>query len=96
MKRLSLILLLALASPAWSRPFEDVAAANAKGDYATALQITIPLARQGVPWAERALGFTYIQGQGVRQNYTEGIIWYRAGRSSPECPCAVRPRLLLQ
>jgi TPR repeat protein len=48
-----------------------------KGDYATALNELLPLAKQGTPEAQFKLGFMYSHGQGVPQDYQEAVKWYR-------------------
>ena len=77
MKRLLLTALLLLASSAWAGPFEDAAAANARGDYAAVLRIIRPLAAKGEAWAQFNLGLMYGKGSGVVQDYAEAVKWYR-------------------
>ena len=84
MKRLSLILLFALASPAWAGPLEDVMAANSKGDYTTELRIVRPLAESGTAWAQFFLGMMYQHGQGVIEDYAEAGKWYRLAATQGE------------
>jgi TPR repeat protein len=76
MKRLLLLALLA-ASPSWAAPIDDARAANAKGDYATQLRITRPLAAQGEEWAQVSLGDLYANGQGVVQDNAEAVKWWK-------------------
>ena len=77
MKRLSVILLLVLASPAWAGLAEDLVAADAKGDYATELRIAMPFAQKGADWAQSILGDLYEGGLGVKRDYYEAVKWYR-------------------
>jgi TPR repeat protein len=56
-------------------PYEDGVAAYARGDYATALQLLRPFAARGNAIAQYSLGVMYSDGQGVPQNYTEGLKW---------------------
>ena len=51
------------------------------GDYATAVQIWRPLAKQGLAPAQAALGQMYHRGQGVEQNYAEAASWFREAAS---------------
>jgi TPR repeat protein len=50
-------------------------AAYDRGDYATALKEFTPLAEQGVPTAQAALGAMYMDGQGVARNIPEAMKW---------------------
>ena len=86
MKRLSLIMLLALASPAWADPIDDAAAANTRGDYATELRITRPLAESGTAWAQTFLGGSYDNGEGVPQDDQEAAKWYRLAAGQGYAP----------
>ena len=72
-----MVLALALFGVARAGPFEDTQAADQKGDYATELQILHPLAEQGNALAQLGLGVMYAKGQGVPQDYTQALIWYR-------------------
>jgi TPR repeat protein len=68
---------LLIASVADAGPFEDGEAAYQRHDYTTALQVWRPLADQGDPLGQNALGVLYSQGQGVTQDYAEAVKWYR-------------------
>ncbi|MDY0884168.1 tetratricopeptide repeat protein [Dongia soli] len=46
-----------------------------RGDYATALKEFQPLADQGLPAAQAALGQMYLQGMGVAQDYAMAAKW---------------------
>ena len=78
MKRLSVVMVLLawFAAPA-SADLDTGLAAYERGDYATALRELKPLAENGVPRAQFYLGVMYAKGQGVPQDYTEAVRWYR-------------------
>jgi len=63
--------------PAHAGPLEDVQAAFARGDYATALKFWRPLAEQGNATTQSNLGFMYSEGLGVPQDYDEAVKWLR-------------------
>ena len=48
-----------------------------RGDYATALNISLPLAEQGDVHAQYNLGRMYGDGLGVPQDYAEAVKWFR-------------------
>ncbi len=48
-----------------------------RGDYATPLNISLPLAEQGDVHAQYNLGRMYGDGLGVPQDYAEAMKWYR-------------------
>ena len=50
-------------------------AAYDRGDFATALKEFTPLAEQGVPTAQAALGAMYMDGLGVARNIPEALRW---------------------
>ena len=47
-----------------------------KQDYATALEKWQPLAEAGDAEAQNSLGFLYLKGQGVPQDYAQARTWY--------------------
>lgn len=51
--------------------------AHRRGDYRTAYRLAKPLAEQGLPEAQFVLGYLYVNGQGVPQDYAEAAKWYR-------------------
>jgi uncharacterized protein len=55
----------------------DAQAAYNKGDFATALAILQPLAARGSATAEVDLGAMYHDGQGVKQDDTQAVFWFR-------------------
>ncbi len=67
---------LGLTAPAWAG-FDEGVAAYKRGDYATALREWLPLAEQGVAYAQFNLGVMYRNGQGVPQDDAETVKWYR-------------------
>ena len=73
----AIAIILALAVPANSGPFEDGVAAYQRGDYATSLRLWRSLAKQGNAQAQNNLGLMYDRGQGVPQDYREAMKWYR-------------------
>jgi TPR repeat protein len=56
---------------------EKAAEAYRKGDYATALRISMKLARKGDAAAETVLGHMYANGKGAPQSYAKAYMWYR-------------------
>ena len=58
-------------------PFDDGMAAAERGDFATALRIWVPLARQGHANAQFNLGQMYARGDGVPQDFTTAAKLYR-------------------
>ncbi len=70
------VLLVVLATPAWAG-FDEGLAAYDRGDYATAFEEWLPIAEQGDPRAQYALGAIYDNGYGLPQDYAEAIKWYR-------------------
>ena len=58
-------------------PWEDVAAAYTRGDDAEAVRLLRPLADGGDAEAQALLGLEYTLGQGVPQDLTQAMIWYR-------------------
>ena len=71
------LMLAALAGGAVAGPLQDAAAAEKKGDYATALRLVRPLAEQGNAAAQSALGFMYEYAQGVPQDLAAAAQWHR-------------------
>lgn len=68
---------LASVLPANAGPLEDAQAALSAGDYVKALRLLGTLADQDDVHAEALLGFMYIKGQGLPQNYALGMRWMR-------------------
>ena len=59
------LLLFAFAAPLWA------------GDQAASVDLLKNRAAQGEASAQSALGFKYVTGEGVPQDYTEALKWYR-------------------
>jgi len=72
-----LVLALCLFGTAVADPFDDGLAAYEREDYAAALALWRPLADQGDPSAQGAVGLLYEQGHGVQQDYVQAVAWYR-------------------
>jgi uncharacterized protein len=68
---------LAFAVNAHAGPLEDAEAAVRNGDYAAAMQTFLTLADQGDTRAQRDIGIMCLKGQGVPQNFGEGMRWIR-------------------
>lgn len=73
---LGLVLAGLYTAPAWAG-FEEGTAAYERGDYAATLSEWRPLAEQGDPTAQHHLGWLYIIGHGVPQDYEEAVRWFR-------------------
>ena len=73
------VVLAATLTPvaAVSGPFEDGRGAYKSGDYATALRLWRPLAKQGHATAQFNLGVMYEDGRGVPQDYAEAVKWHQ-------------------
>ena len=74
---LTAALMLGSAQMAVAGPFEDGAAAYARGEYATALMLLRPLAEQGNANAQNALGVMFVNGEGTAQDYADARKWYQ-------------------
>jgi uncharacterized protein len=55
----------------------DALKAAQRGDFAVAVTLWLPLARQGNVRAQYDMGVLYQHGQGVAQDYKEAAKWYR-------------------
>lgn len=84
-------LLIMLEGGAGAAPLDDAHAAHQRGDYAAELRLLRPLAEQGTPEAQTALGLMYDAGHGVPQDYVEAVKWYRcaADRGFPDAQDAL-------
>jgi hypothetical protein len=79
MRWLSLLIVslgLALSGAAFALPQPDAEAAYARGDYATAFKIWLPLAEQGSPEAQRHVASMYERGEWVAQDPQAAAEWY--------------------
>ena len=69
-------LILILGTPVFAG-YDEAWTAYLNQDYATALRELKPLAEQGDPRSQYAVGWMYRNGEGVPQNYKIAIKWYR-------------------
>ena len=74
---LAVVLFVSLAGAATAGPFEVGQAAYLRGDYATALRLWLPLARQGILAAQHNVAVIYDSGgRGVPRDEVEAVRWY--------------------
>jgi TPR repeat protein len=73
----ALALAVSFAGSLAAGSFEDAAAAYKKGNYATALELTRPLAEEGNVAAQFNLGVMYQLSHGVPQDNEAAVSWYR-------------------
>jgi len=69
-----------------AQPWEDVSAAYTRGDAAEATRLLLPLADGGDAEAQMLLGLEYTLGQGVQQDLTQSVIWYRRAAEQGHAP----------
>jgi len=67
---------LVLSATAFALQQPDAEAAYARGDYATAFKIWLPLAEQGSPEAQRNVARMYERGEWVAQDKQAAAEWY--------------------
>ena len=80
MRWLNLLLVsfgMAASGQAFALPQPDAETAYARGDYATAFRLWLPLAEQGSPRAQLNIARMYERGEGVAQNKAAAMEWYR-------------------
>ena len=80
MRWLNLLLVafaISVAGQAWAMPQPDAEEAYARGDYATAFRLWLPLAEQGSPRAQINIARLYERGEGVAQDKAAATEWYR-------------------
>ena len=82
--RVSLIIALIVAAlltigagVAFAGPLDDAKRAYAQQDFATALKLLLPLAKNGNAVAQATLGTMYNAGQGVAQDFAVAMRWWR-------------------
>jgi len=63
------------ANAALAGPWEDGMASYNRGDYAPAMQLFRPLAREGNAKAQAAIGAMYRRGQGVAKSSARAFMW---------------------
>ena len=68
--------LLICPSTVLSDPLDEGVAAIQEGRYEEAIELFLPLAEQGDPHAENAMGAIYMNGWGVEVNIAEALRWY--------------------
>ncbi len=73
---------LVLSATAFALPQPDAEAAYARGDYATAFKIWLPLAEQGSAEAQRNVARMYERGEWVAQDKQVAAEWY--GRAAEQ------------
>ena len=81
-----LFLMMALA-PARA-DYDDAIKYYDHGDYAAALRELRPLAQQGNLEAQAKLGQMYLQGRGVKQDYTTAMRWLTQAANEGDNPAA--------
>jgi hypothetical protein len=67
---------IVLSGTVFALPQPDAEAAYARGDYATAFKIWLPLAEQGSAEAQRNVGRMYERGEWVVQDKQAAAEWY--------------------
>ena len=77
MKKLLIIMLLALAGTACGGDFEDGEAAYSKNNYSVAIAKYKLAAAKGHAGAQYRIGFMYHMGVGVTQDDAEALKWYK-------------------
>src|SRR5215471_765837 len=73
---LGFILLSSAGTGTPAGPIEDATAAVERRDLATALQLLRPLAERGNADAQMKLGFLYVAGGGIPQDYAAAVKWF--------------------
>jgi TPR repeat protein len=66
-----------LTQTAVAGPLEDAQTAFNRQDYASAFKLMQPLAEQGVPAAQTALGWMYARAEGTNLDFREAMKWYQ-------------------
>lgn len=87
MKRLAVA--AALVVGAFSQAFADFSEgvfAHKRGDYVTAYNEFLPLARAGVADAQFFLGSMYSKGEGVTRDFAEAVNWWRKAAEQGNTP----------
>ena len=74
----ALLLVMGVALPAWADNAGDCSSETLlKTNPAWVVSVCRRLADTGVPQAQSNLGFMYEHGQGVPQDYSEAVKWFR-------------------
>ena len=79
---LTIAVLLGSVGVGWSADLQKGLDAANRGDFATALLEWRPLAEQGDASAQNNLGFMYVYGKGVLQDYVRAHMWFNIAASS--------------
>jgi len=79
---LTIAVLLGSVGVGWSADLQKGLDAANRGDFATALREWRPLAEQGDASAQNNLGFMYVYGKGVLQDYVRAHMWFNIAASS--------------
>jgi TPR repeat protein len=74
--RFAALLFIAVAAPARAG-WDGAHAAMERGDYTIVFEELLPLAHAGDPTAQTIIGFLYVGGEGVAQDYAEAVMWFR-------------------
>jgi hypothetical protein len=77
MKALTPVILILMLGTAVSAGYDEAWMAYLNQDYKTALKELKPLAEQGDPRSQYAVGWMYRNGEGVAQDYKTAVKWYR-------------------
>ena len=87
----AVVTICSLGQGAAADPIDDGLAAFAAEEYATALEILLPLAEAGNPDAAYTVGIIYDFGRGVNQDDMAAGVWYRiaAEQGMPEAQLAM-------
>ena len=80
-----LLVSVVVGSPGWAGADEAMQAYD-RGDYATAFREWLPRAQQGIVEAQYNLGLLYAQGQGVPQDDSQAIQWFRRAADQGYAP----------
>jgi len=85
----SFILLSSASTEIPAGPIEDATAALERRDFAIALQLLRPLAERGNADAQMKLGFLYVAGGGIPQDYGAAVKWFHLaadqGQANAQC-----------
>jgi len=77
MKALLPIFLILMLGASVSAGYDEAWVAYVNQDYGTALKELKPLAEQGDPRSQYAVGWMYRNGEGIAQDYQTAVKWYR-------------------
>lgn len=78
------------AAGAFADPWEDGMAAYNRGDYAPAMEVFRPLARQGNARAQAAIGAMYRRGQGVAKSSARAFMWFSLASARGDAKARVK------